>query len=346
MLAALAAAGMVGSAAPSVAPVHVTAGTAGAGVSYSGDAYAVGLTGLSVLGKAVPDATFGDTGQLPHAGGELSFAPGTVTLPVGLGTVTVSEGSVTGAGNVAHASSRVAGVSLLPHLSRGSRGGICLPLLGCVAHVSANSLAGLLGPGRGTGDLLDIGALRSTAAASAGAPDAKSTSVGTVSLLGGTVEVPVNPVPNTTVNLGLFSLTLNRQSYDRTTNTASAQALVIHFPSTGMLSGLVTGTITVASSTAGTAGTPPCPSGVTVSGPPAGRLRPGPGPSPIGSYKARAQCAIASSRTGPRGAANVRRDLRGDAMTIRAAKRNTSSIERRSTTPSQTREDKTLSSTA
>ncbi|MGH9130728.1 MAG: cell wall-binding repeat-containing protein, partial [Acidimicrobiales bacterium] len=88
--------------------------------------------------------------------------------------------------------------------------------------------------------------------------------LGTIELLGGAVNVPLNDGPNTVINLGILSITLNQQSYDPTTNTASNQGVVLNFPDTGLLSAILSGTITVSSSTASTSGTLSCPPGVSL----------------------------------------------------------------------------------
>ncbi len=235
-------------------PTPATLAAASAGVSYGGDAYAIGLSGVTVAGRPVADQTLGDTGALPASGGGRSEAPAHITLPSGLGTLTVTGGSVTGAAGTTRASFKVAGVSILPKLSLGSGGDLCLPLLGCVV-------------GGGAADLVDIGLAQSAASASASNPDshAGSAAFGTITLLGGVVKVPIGTTANTTVDLGLVSITANQSAYDASTNTASARAVVLDFPKTGQLAGTITGTITVASATATVKGSLSCTSGAAVS---------------------------------------------------------------------------------
>ncbi|MGH9070833.1 MAG: hypothetical protein ACRDX8_06635, partial [Acidimicrobiales bacterium] len=136
-----------------------------------------------------------------------------------------------------------------------------------LASAAAAGSAGSADPaGEQVNDLLDIGLAQSEASATAGAtppantgsPESAATSaiaqVSSISLLGDAVPIPINPAPDTQVNLGLLDMTLNQRSYDPATNTASSQAVIIYFPADGPLASLITGTITIAGTMASATG--------------------------------------------------------------------------------------------
>ncbi len=210
-------------------------------VSYSATAYAIGFSDVSVLGKPIADETLG---SLLASGGSLSAPRATLTLPGGMGTLTVGGAKVYGAFDTDGATDTVNRLDLLPKLTVRDVRPLCLPLLGCVTR--------LVAAGGGPVELLDIALAHSAASTSSTHPAAHtiSTQVGAITLLGGAVKVPLSAAPDTTVNLGLLSITLNQGSYNPSTNTASAQAVVLHFPADGQLAPAITGTITIASSTA------------------------------------------------------------------------------------------------
>jgi hypothetical protein len=207
------------------------------------DAYAIGLSGVSVLGRPIANQTLGTVGPPPPGGGTLTTGPAILVLPDGMGTLRVAGAMVSRASGTGRTLDTVNGLDLFPQLTANQIRTLCLPFLGCVPRLVAT--------GGGPVELLDITFARSTASASSTNPaaHAENTQVGAISLLGGAVEVPLSATPNTTVNLGLLSITLNRRSYDPSTNTASAQAVVLHFPPDGQLAPAITGTITIASST-------------------------------------------------------------------------------------------------
>ncbi|MGH9066861.1 MAG: hypothetical protein ACRD0J_05135, partial [Acidimicrobiales bacterium] len=255
--------------AASAAPIPTSSGT------YSGDAYAIGLKGVKVLGTAVNDGTLGDSGQLPTSGGKVTGAPGTIHLPGGLGTITVTEDQATGVNGLASANSRILGLSLLNNLGTstltgalgtgalsqltstlsnllggGLLGSTTLGLPVKAASVKASSpkllslggsgsslLGGLLGGSGGLGGILGGGSLSGLIGALTGTPSSPTSpslglgsilpsvlqvglvnsastvtgattgttgaatahtnaaSVGTISLLGGAVTIPINPKP-------------------------------------------------------------------------------------------------------------------------------------------------------
>ncbi len=188
-------------------------------VTYAGRAYAVGLTGVAVANVTVSDTLVGDTGPLPGAGGTVSAGPGTVTLPAGLGSVTIVTEQATGANESSNATSQISSVSLLP---TGLPPGI--PVLSATVLTSNTGVncAGLA---------------------------TLSSSLATLSIAGQTV--PINPNPNTTTKvLGTGGLTIasvgfNQQTYDASTNAAGADALVVTFPATGPLATVIRGTIII-----------------------------------------------------------------------------------------------------
>ncbi|GAC1344914.1 MAG: hypothetical protein NVSMB29_18870 [Candidatus Dormibacteria bacterium] len=193
-------------------PVHAAAPT------FSGRAYAVGVSGVTLFGKPVGNTTVADTGQLPSGGGSVSNGPGTVAVP-NLGSVTVTKEQAAGNGSSATASSEISGVLLQP--------GDVSPLLNAKVLTATT-----------------------TARACGAAPSASTSVVGPLTVGGQTVTVPVNPPKNTTVKVGtpeavIATVTFNAQTYDPATNTQSASALVVTFPDKGMLSQLITGTITI-----------------------------------------------------------------------------------------------------
>jgi len=188
-------------------------------VTYSGRAYAVGLTGVAVANVTVSDQLVGDTGPLPGPGGTVSAGPGTVTLPAGLGSVTIVTEQATGANEASNATSQIASVSLLPTGLPGGGGLLSATVLTANTGVGCAGLATL------------------------------SSSLASLTIAGQTV--PINPNPNTTTTvLGTGGLTIatvgfNRQSYNAATNAADADALVVTFPTTGALATVIRGTIII-----------------------------------------------------------------------------------------------------
>lgn len=203
-----------------------TAGTASAqsvstGDQYSGRAYAVGVIGATLAGSAIPDQVIGDTGQLPSGGGTVTFGAGTVTVP-SLATATIVTEQATGSNGTSSASSDVSNL--------------------------------VIGPGAAAGgkDLVDATLLTANTAVNCAGQQTLASSVATLTIAGNTVAIPPNP--NTTVRVLpsplalLANVTFRQQSYVTATNTASASALVISFPTAaagGTLAALITGTITI-----------------------------------------------------------------------------------------------------
>ncbi len=222
-------------------------------VTYGGRAYAVGLTGVAVANITVADQLLGDTGALPPGGGSVSSGPGTVTLPAGLGSVTIVTEQANGVNETSTATSQIASVSILP---TGVPGGV----LGATV-LTAN-----------TG--VDCAGLTTL-----------SSSLATLTIAGQTV--PINPNPNTTTTvlsggLTVATVTFNRQTYDAATNAAAADALVVNFPVTGTLATVIRGTITISHGNSDLTGcatttptptpTPPTPAGSAPGFPRAGAL--------------------------------------------------------------------------
>lgn len=207
--------------------------------SYSGNAYAVGLTGVTVAGVGVTDQLVGFTQPLPPAGGTLNGSVGTVTLPGGLGTATVVLEQTSGGGTTSTSTSQVAGVTILPTtlLPTGVLGATVLNANSSVVNCGAPTLA---------------------------------SSVATLSINGTTITLPPNPAPNTLIVVGpptapIATVTLNAQASTGTPPTTSAgtvSALVVDFPATGPLAPVITGTITISqahSDQVCTAAPPPTP---------------------------------------------------------------------------------------
>ncbi len=212
-------------------------------VTYGGQAYAVGLTGVAVANITVADQLVGGTGALPPAGGSVTAGPGTVTLPAGLGSVTIVTEQANGVNEASTATSQIASVSILPTGLPGN-----LPVLGATV-LTAN-----------TG--VDCTGLTTL-----------SSSLATLTIAGQTV--PINPNPNTTTtvvnssNLTIATVTFNRQTYNAATNAAAADALVVDFPTTGTLASVIRGTITIShgnSDLTGCASTTPTPTPSTPTG--------------------------------------------------------------------------------
>ncbi len=229
----------------------------------------VGSSNLPLLGSAL--------NQLVGTGALGSGSTGGVTSVLGglLGGLTGCSGSSGGTSTSGGLGSLLGGLLGSTSTSTSGSGSGCilgLVCLGSSGSVTTGSTSGGI-VGSLLPDLVDVGLIQSSAGAAAPGVTAppgglpypyEDSNVGTISLLGGAVNIPINPAPNTVINLGILSITLNQQSYDASTNTASAQALVLNFPTGGLLSAILTGTITVSSSTADTSGVLSCPSGITV----------------------------------------------------------------------------------
>lgn len=210
-------------------PVYAAANT------YSGRAYAVGISGATVLGTAVGNTTIVDTGQLASSGGSVSNGPGTFNV-LSLGTVTVTKEQATGGAGTAAANSVVSDASLATTTMLG----VPTPIL----HATVLTAA--------------------TTTRACGAAPSVSSSVASLTLGTTIVAVPVNPRPNTTMSVVtagvlIATVTFNAQTYDAATNKQSASALVVDFPTSGALSSAVTGVITISHAESGVAG---CDAGV------------------------------------------------------------------------------------
>jgi hypothetical protein len=178
---------------------------------YSGEAYAVDVA-LTVADNIGVTARVGDTGQLLAAGGTLNGTVGAVTLPSSLGTANIVTEQTTGANSAASSTSNVASVSILPNALGG-------PVI--------------------TATLLNA----ATSASCSAAPSATS-SVGSLSVAG--VAVPLTTAPNTVVTVGISpvviaTVTLNQQS--TSPGQASASAVIVDFPATGPLAGVIQGRV-------------------------------------------------------------------------------------------------------
>lgn len=190
-----------------------------ASTTYSGRAYAVGVTGATVLGTPVGDTTVADTGQLPVGGGNVTNGPGTFPVPK-VGSVTVVMDQANGAGSLAAASSEITSVNLAP---------------GKTAVLHATLLKA------------------NTAAAACGGTPTVSSSVASLTIGGTTVPIPIAPAPNTQVTVPLGAtgslvvavVTFNAQSYAPASNTQSVSAVEVNFPVGGALSKTITGTVVI-----------------------------------------------------------------------------------------------------
>jgi hypothetical protein len=223
-------------------------------VTYGGQAYAVGLTGVAVANITVADQLLGNTGALPPGGGSVTSGPGTVTLPAGLGSVTIVTEQANGVNETSTATSQIASVSILPGGVTGGASVLGATVLTANTGVNCAGLATL------------------------------SSSLATLTIAGQTV--PINPNPNTTTTvlatggLTIATVTFNRQTYNSATNAAAADALVVDFPTTGTLASVIRGTITISHGNSDLTGcatttptpTPPPPAGSAPGFPRAGAL--------------------------------------------------------------------------
>ena len=191
---------------------------------YGGFAYTARLTGVVLNGAViVPDQTVNSTGPLPAGGGTVTGTLGTVTLPSGLGSATVGQEQASGSAETSSATSQITTISILPTT--------LLP-------------APLTGTGILQGTALDV-----STSVSCGAPNAISTSAGALTIAGVAVTLPTSPNQTVTVrapitgNPVLATVTLNFQS--SVPGAAKASSLVVDFPSTGFLAGIIHGQITI-----------------------------------------------------------------------------------------------------
>jgi hypothetical protein len=173
----------------------------------------------------------------------VSFGPGPVPLPGGLGSVTILAEQAKGVSEAANATSQIAAVSILP--TAAFPGGVLsATLLTANTGVNCSGLTTL------------------------------SSSLATLTIAGQTV--PINPNPNTTTTvlsgvLTVATVTFNQQAYNSATNDADTDALVVTFPAGGPLAAVIQGTITIShadSDLTGCSTTTPTPSTPTGSAAP------------------------------------------------------------------------------
>ncbi len=178
---------------------------------YSGRAYAIGTNALRVVGIPIGNETLGDSGQLPVAGGSVSYGGPNPVVIDGFLSATVTLEQATGAAGLSSATSQIAAVTV----------------------------AGIL----------DATVLTANTAVNCGGPTTLSSSVATLTIAGASVPVPILTTPNSTytvvnaAGLTIATIVFNRQAYDPATNKASADALVVNFPLNGPLSNVISGTL-------------------------------------------------------------------------------------------------------
>src|SRR2546427_6646383 len=190
---------------------------------YGGQAYAVQLTGVRVGGIPLADQIVDGTGQLPPGGGTINGTTGSIILPSGLGTATVTQEQASGALGTSSAASQLSNVALLPTST--------LPT-----------------PLTGTGVLSGTNLSASTSL-TCGAPNNVTTSTGTLVVAGVPVTVPTTPNSSVNVtapatgNAVLASVTFNLQN--SIPGAVEGSSIIVNFPSAGPLASLIQGQVTI-----------------------------------------------------------------------------------------------------
>lgn len=170
--------------------------------AYSGHAEVVDIK-ANVLGILQPHIEVSDTGALPSTGGVRSAALLTVTNPPPVALDAVVAGATTmGAGNEAHSFATVAQLKL------------------------------------NINDLVSLGAAVLQSSSSAACVDGQAVTSGSstlatvsISVLGGNpIVLPVNPAPNTKLDLGIVKLVLNEQIRTPGAITVNALHLTLNAP--------------------------------------------------------------------------------------------------------------------
>ncbi|MFN2569734.1 MAG: hypothetical protein ABR564_09070 [Candidatus Dormibacteria bacterium] len=216
--------------------------------TYAGRACAIQLSNITLLGTTlIPDQCLGDSGPVPSGGGVATGPSGPVNV-AGLLAATVVNTSAGGANGVSNASTRVAGLGVLPPAAlpaglnlppiAGALPVVGAPLLGSLLSaevVAADTSVGCSGPTQGP----LVGNPPGLAQASPSNTGA-ATLVQSVAVEGGSLTSQITGQPNQSLDLGIVSLTFNQQLYNASTNTATANALAVEFKLPGILTGKLT----------------------------------------------------------------------------------------------------------
>lgn len=205
--------------------------------SYSGRAYAVGITNATGLLGSLSNTFICDTGQLPAAGGSLSGMPcaaipavdvtssSSSCLNTDVVCLDVLKETAAGASGSAASASHTAFVRVLP--DRFSCDGSCQDLVNAQVVTADTSV---------------------TCDSTGHSQKSATTAVTSLSIEGITVAIPTTP--NTVVTVpssGTPIATITFRHEDTSgLNDAVGDALIIDFPATGLLSDVLTGTITIA----------------------------------------------------------------------------------------------------
>jgi len=198
---------------------------------YTGDAYAVGLTGLKLVAGAitVPDQKILEGGPQPVSpcdGGTMSASGLTAAVPPPTGG---------GTGDLADA-------TIVTEQSAAS---------GRTSTSTSNVTSATILPGRGTAgaNVLSATVANASNSVNCGGSTANASSIATLTINGTAVTVPAGVNQSVTVpgpgGTTLATVIFNQQSYDATKNLASASAAVVSFPAAGTLAAVITGTVTI-----------------------------------------------------------------------------------------------------
>jgi IPT/TIG domain len=211
---------------------------------YGGQAYAVQLTGVRVGTTTVTDQIVDGTGPLPPGGGTVNGTAGSILLPSGLGSATVTQEQASGALETSSATSQISSIALLPNTA------LPTPLTG-TGVLSGNNLS-------------------VSTSLTCGAPNSIATSTGTLVVAGVAVTIP--NAPNTSVNVTapatgsavLATVTFNFQN--SIPGAVKGSSIIVSFPTTGPLASLIQGQVTISHAES----TLICPPAITSVGPNAG----------------------------------------------------------------------------
>jgi hypothetical protein len=193
-------------------------GGASCSPSYAGRAWAAATRGVTVARLPIADTTVGDSGNLSSSGGTVAYN-GTVNVSVpGVLSAQVAFETASGANCFVSATSNVTSATVLP------------------------------GAGPGGSDIADLTVLFGQTSMACSSTATQTGTVATVSIAGTTVTVPTGT--NVTVTIpNEATLTFNQRQPGA--NPPSVNAISINFLPGGLLSSIITGTITFAHAEAG-----------------------------------------------------------------------------------------------
>lgn len=196
-----------------------TASPSTAGLTYTGKSAALFTpTGVSVLGQtAVAANTVICNADQPSGGGTATGCNGNLTLPGGLGSINVLNENVSGSNGTQTSTSQIASVTLVPG-------------------------------GAGGKDVLDATVLDANSQVSC-STHTESADLATLSIAGNAI-IPSNQPQNQNITVTdpltggtLAVIVINYNTFDATSNTATAASLEVVFPSNGELASVITGTL-------------------------------------------------------------------------------------------------------